>query len=166
MSQVHSKKLARRGSKAPGGRGQEDFYSLADPGDHDSVGARIKLMREHRGLTQKAFALKLGNVGRGAVALWETNRGGESKHLPRVAEVLGVPMEFFINGFAESDTNIAISIDEHALVDMYRGCEISGRLTLLRTASRLRRVAVSKKADAENTLEIGGRGAARSTQSE
>jgi transcriptional regulator with XRE-family HTH domain len=124
--------------------GPEAFYSLSEHSGGDSVGARIKLMREHRGLTQKALALELGDVSRVTVAFWETNRGGESKHLPRLAKVLGVPVEFFVDGLVEYDVKDNLSLDEKALVDLYRGCEVSQRLTILRTASRLRRACMSK----------------------
>jgi transcriptional regulator with XRE-family HTH domain len=114
-----------------------DMFSLMSPGSEDSVGARIKLLRQHRGITQEALAEAIGGVSRSAVALWETNRGGEANNLPRIAEVLGVPVEFFINGMASHDVTETLTVDESALVKLYRECGPSERLTLLRTAGRL-----------------------------
>ncbi len=114
-----------------------DMFSLMSPGSEDSVGARIRLLRQHRGLTQEAFAEALGGVSRSAVALWETNRGGEAHNLPRIAEVLGVSVEFFVNGMARQDVTATLSMDELALVRLYRECNAPEQLTLLRTAGRL-----------------------------
>ena len=118
-----------------------DVFSLTNPGSEDSVGARIKLLRQHRGITQEELADAIGGVSRSAVALWETNRGGEANNLPRIAEVLGVSVEFFINGMATHDVTERLSMDESALIGLYRGCTVSERLTLLRTAGRLKKQA-------------------------
>lgn len=114
-----------------------DMFTLMNPGSGDSVGARIRLLRQHRGLTQEALARTLGAVSRSAVALWETNRGGEARHLPRIAEVLGVSVEFFANGMARQDVTQTLSVDEYALIQLYRECSLPERLTLLRAAGRL-----------------------------
>jgi len=114
-----------------------DMFSLTSPESEDSVGARIRLLRQHRGMTQEEFAEALGGVSRSAVALWETNRGGEANNLPRIAEVLGVSAEFFINGMARRDINETLSMDENALIQLYRDCSAPEQLTLLRTAGRL-----------------------------
>ena len=116
-----------------------DTFTLRGSGSGDSVGARIRLLRHHRGLTQEAFADALGGVSRSAVALWETNRGGEATHLGRIAEVLGVTTEFFINGMAKQNVTETLTMDESALLEMYRGCDAAERLTLLRSAGRLRK---------------------------
>jgi transcriptional regulator with XRE-family HTH domain len=118
-----------------------DMFSLMSPGSEDSVGARIKLLRQHRGITQEELADQIGGVSRSAVALWETNRGGEANNLPRIAEVLGVSVEFFINGMASHDVTETLSVDESALISLYRGCGAPERLTLLRTAGRLKKQA-------------------------
>jgi transcriptional regulator with XRE-family HTH domain len=115
-----------------------DMFSLINPGSHDSVGARIRLLRNKRGLTQQELADEIG-VSRSAVALWETDRGGEAQHLPRIAEALGVSIDFFINGMASHNVNASLSADEHALVLLYRGCDAPDQLSLLRTAGRLMR---------------------------
>lgn len=121
-----------------------DIFSLTNPGSKDSVGARIRLLRQHRGMTQGEFADAIGGVSRSAVALWETNRGGEAQNLPRIADVLGVSVEFFVNGMARQDVNETLSIDEFALIKLYRECRASERLTLLRTAGRLNKLSARR----------------------
>lgn len=114
-----------------------DVFSLINPGSEDSVGARIRLLRQHRGMTQGEFAEALGGVSRSAIALWETNHGGEASHLPRIAEVLGVSIDYFITGMARHDAVETLSVDERALVRLYRSCAAPEQLTLLRSAGRL-----------------------------
>lgn len=116
-----------------------DVFTLQGGESGDSVGARIRLLRQHRGLTQEALADAIGGVSRSAVALWETNRGGEAQHLSRIADVLGVSVEFFINGMARQNVQATLTLDEHALIDLYRACDAAERLTLLRSAGRLQR---------------------------
>jgi transcriptional regulator with XRE-family HTH domain len=114
-----------------------DVFSMMNPGSEDSVGARIRLLRQHRGMTQEEFAKALGGVSRSSVALWETNRGGEANQLPRIAEVLGVSVEFFVNGMSRQDVTETLSVDESVLVKLYRTCVASELLILLRSAGRL-----------------------------
>jgi transcriptional regulator with XRE-family HTH domain len=113
-----------------------DVFSLASPGTGDSLGARIRLLRRRRGLTQEGLAAAVG-VSRSAVALWETNRGGEAQNLSAIATALKVPIEYFINGMARQDVQMVLSFEEASLVQLYRQCAAPERLTLLRTAGRL-----------------------------
>ena len=118
----------------PGGPAASPYLA---PGE--SVGTRIRLLRQRRGLTQEALADAIGDVTRSAVALWETGRGGEARHLPRIAEVLGVSVEFFITGMARQDTRATLTVEESALLGLYRDSDVAERLTLLRAAKRMQR---------------------------
>ena len=114
-----------------------DTFSVADPAAADSVGARIRLLRQRRGMTQEQLARVL-SVSRSAIALWETDRGGEAAHLSRIAAALGVAEDFFITGMARQSVHATLTVDENALLTLYRGCGVSERLALLRSAGRLR----------------------------
>lgn len=113
-----------------------NVFNVSNPVSQDSVGARIRLMRQHRGMTQEELAEAVG-VSRSAVALWETDRGGEADHLPRLSEILAVPVEFFVTGMARHNVVETLSIDESALIALYRVCSIPDQLRLLRLASQL-----------------------------
>jgi len=108
-------------------------------GPGDSIGARIRLLRQRRRMTQQDLATALGDVSRSSIALWETGRGGETKSLPRIAEVLGVPVEFFVNGMSRQDVAETVSVDERALLQLYRGCGALEQLMLMRAATQLNR---------------------------
>jgi transcriptional regulator with XRE-family HTH domain len=103
---------------------------------NNQVSARIRLLRMQRGFTQEEFAGALG-VSRSAVALWETNRGGETRHLSRIAKLLAVPVDALLNGMANHDMSVTVTADEWALIRDYRTCRPEGQLALLRAASRL-----------------------------
>ncbi|HEX2942493.1 MAG TPA: helix-turn-helix transcriptional regulator, partial [Rhodopila sp.] len=44
--------------------------------DHPAIGARIRAVRQDRGITQDDLARQVG-VSRSAVAQWETGRAGQ-----------------------------------------------------------------------------------------
>jgi transcriptional regulator with XRE-family HTH domain len=90
-------------------------------------------------MTQEDLAKALGKVSRSSVALWETGRGGETKKLLRIAEVLDVPVEFFVNGMSRQDVAEMISVDERALIRLYRNCGALEKLMLMRSAEQLTR---------------------------
>ena len=113
-----------------------DLFSLGNPGAKDSIGARIRLLRQRRGMTQSQLGAAIG-VSRSLVALWETNRSSQTHNLPQLANLLGVPQEFFVNGMIRSDVTVTLSSDEHALLVMYRGSSEARRLALLRKARQL-----------------------------
>jgi transcriptional regulator with XRE-family HTH domain len=102
----------------------------------DSVGSRIRLLRRHRKMTQKELADKL-HVSRSAVALWETNRGGEVQHIEDLGRALGVSADYFITGMGRRDEVMTLAIDETHLISLYRRCDPAGQLELLRQADRL-----------------------------
>ncbi|MBE7212529.1 MAG: helix-turn-helix transcriptional regulator [Gluconacetobacter diazotrophicus] len=114
-----------------------DAFSVADPAAADSVGARIRLLRQRRGMTQGQLAGELG-VSRSAIALWETDRGGETNHLTEIAATLGVKVDFFLTGMATQAVTAMLSVDENVLLTLYRACGAAERLALLRSAGRLR----------------------------
>ncbi len=113
-----------------------DLFSSDDPNAKDSMGARIRLLRQRRGMTQSDLGAALG-VSRSLVARWETNRSSGAHNLPRLAEQLGVAQEFFITGMIRSGITMTLSSDEWALLTMYRSCPGTQRLALLRRAKRL-----------------------------
>ncbi len=109
----------------------------------EGVGARIKLVRRDKGMTQGDLAQAVG-VSRSAVAQWETGRAGQlSANLSRIAGVLEVGVEYLLHGEDKHGSNMAASADEWALLRLYRECGGEDRQTLLRLARRLRNVPTS-----------------------
>lgn len=104
---------------------------------HEAIGLRIRDVRRERGLTQDQLAQAIG-VSRSAVAQWETGRAGQViGNLTRIAETLGVGVEFLAHGdnkLAAAEINQG---DELALLRLYRECKPEDRQLLLRTARRL-----------------------------
>ena len=117
-----------------------DLFSFNNPSGKDSIGARIRLLRQRQGMTQGELGAALG-VSRSLVARWETNRSGGAHNLPQLAKKLGVAQEFFINGMIRGGMTMIVSSDECALLTMYRGCPEAQRLTLLRKAGQLEKQA-------------------------
>ncbi len=113
-----------------------NLFTLSDPDAKDSVGARIRLLRQRRGMTQSELGAAMG-VSRSLVALWETNRSSEAHNLPQLSNTLGVSQEFFINGMIRGGVTMTLSSDEHALLVIYRSCSETQRLVLLRKAGQL-----------------------------
>ncbi len=113
-----------------------NLFSHGNPDAKDSIGARIRLLRQRRGMTQSELGAAMG-VSRSLVALWETNRCKEAHNLPQLAETLGVPQEFFISGMVRGGATMLLSSDECALLAMYRNCSETHRLALLRRAGQL-----------------------------
>ena len=116
------------------------LFSPGNPDAKDSIGARIRLLRQRRGMTQSELGAAMG-VSRSLVASWETNRSREAHNLPKLAETLGVPQEFFVNGMVRSGATMTLSSDECALLAMYRNCSETQRLALLRKAGALEKQA-------------------------
>lgn len=104
---------------------------LANPALGFHTGERIQLLRRQRGMNQESFAKAVG-VSRSFVAEWETNRGGELDYLERIAEVLGVPTEIFLNEMASHETQETVTIDEAELLRRYRCRDVRGKLMALR----------------------------------
>lgn len=102
----------------------------------DSIGARIRILRQARGMTQDELAAAC-EVSRSAVAQWETNRAGQLRgNIMRIAAALGVPVEHILEGArSESDP----TGDELAMIRLYRACSPDDRTFLLRTARKLAR---------------------------
>jgi transcriptional regulator with XRE-family HTH domain len=100
-------------------------------GSAHSIGDRIRMLRQQRGMSQKELSDALG-VSRSFVAHWETNLGGEMDYLEQIAAVLGVPAEFFLNNMASHDITETLTIDEADLLRLYRRCDIPARLAALR----------------------------------
>ena len=117
-----------------------NLFSPGNPDAKDSIGARIRLLRQRRGMTQSKLGAAMG-VSRSLVALWETNRSREAHNLPKLAKTLGVPQEFFVNGMVRNGAAMTLSSDECALLAMYRNCSETQRLALLRKAGDLEKQA-------------------------
>jgi transcriptional regulator with XRE-family HTH domain len=108
----------------------------------DSVGNRIRQIRGDRGWTQDQLATEVG-VSRSAVAQWETDRAGQVRgNLSRIADALGVSVEFLLHGAATRAPLGADTGDELALLRLYRECDSEDRAFLLRTARKLSRAAL------------------------
>jgi transcriptional regulator with XRE-family HTH domain len=90
-------------------------------------------------MTQDGLAVVVG-VSRSAVAQWETGRAGQlNANLARVAEALGVPVNWLMYGDAPHAALNAATGDELALLNLYRTLQAEDRQILLQTARRLAR---------------------------
>ena len=104
-----------------------------------AIGSRIRVMRRDRGITQDEFADQVG-VSRSAVAQWETGRAGQvTGNLSRIANILGVSVEYLLYGDDKRAPMEAHQGDELALLRLYRECEPEDRQTVLRLCRRLAR---------------------------
>jgi transcriptional regulator with XRE-family HTH domain len=107
------------------------------------IGARIRETRRKHGWTQDDLAEAVG-VSRSAVAQWETGRAGQlTPNLSRIAEVLGVGVEFLMYGEDKRASVPTRKGDELAMLRLYRECSPDDRQILLRTARRLAAVKTS-----------------------
>ena len=102
-----------------------------------AIGSRIRVMRRDRGITQDELADQVG-VSRSAVAQWETGRAGQvTGNLSRIANILGVSVEYLLYGDDKRAPMEAHLGDELALLRLYRACEPEDRQTVLRLCRRL-----------------------------
>ncbi len=102
----------------------------------ESVGARIRALRQSMGMTQDALAVAC-DVSRSAVAQWETDRAGQLRgNITRIAAALGTNVETLLEG---NRPGAELTGDELALVRLYRECDSEDRTFLLRTARKLAR---------------------------
>jgi transcriptional regulator with XRE-family HTH domain len=104
----------------------------------DSIGKLIRMLRQQSGLTQENLADALG-VGRSLVARWETDRGGEAFYIGRIAKVLGVLPEVFLNRMASQDAVESVTLDEAEVLHLYRDCDVAERIRTRRFLERLRK---------------------------
>ena len=119
----------------------ESVSESRDEGGNGAVGARIREARLARGMTQAALAAAVG-VTRSAVAQWETERAGQVRaNLTRIASVLGVSVQFLLEGSGAAAADRPENATELALLRLYRACTEEDRAFLLRTATRLARAA-------------------------
>ena len=99
------------------------FNSLTPAVPGESVGTRIRQVRADRGWTQDQLASEVG-VSRSAVAQWETDRAGQVRgNLTRIAEALGVSVEYLLHGTASRKPTGGETGDELALLRLYRVCD-------------------------------------------
>jgi transcriptional regulator with XRE-family HTH domain len=104
-----------------------------------NIGTRIRAARRDRNLTQDELAEIVG-VSRSAVAQWETGRTGQiTGNLTRIADALGVNVEYLVHGEDKRAMGEARQGDELALLRLYRECQPEDRQMLLQTARRLAR---------------------------
>lgn len=66
----------------------------------DTTGSRIRQIRQREGLSQQAFAARLG-VTRGAVGNWERNQGIKADNIRTVSETFDVSFDWIANGRGE-----------------------------------------------------------------
>lgn len=116
--------------------------------DIAAIGARIRSVREARGLTQVMLAERVG-VTRSAIAQWETGRSGQvGGNLAQAAAALGVGIEYLLLGNVDERQNLLsrdegphsaarLTGDEMALLRLYGECSAEDRQALLLLARRL-----------------------------
>ncbi len=101
------------------------------------IGTRVRDVRRERGWTQDEFARRVG-VSRSAVAQWETGRAGQvTGNLTRIAEVLGIGVEYLTFGNDKRAPGQVGQGDELALLRLYRECTPEDRQLALRMLRRL-----------------------------
>ena len=101
------------------------------------IGTRVRDVRRERGWTQDEFARRVG-VSRSAVAQWETGRAGQvTGNLTRIADVLGVGVEYLTFGNDKRAPGQVGQGDELALLRLYRECTPEDRQLALRMLRRL-----------------------------
>ncbi|GBQ23347.1 transcriptional regulator [Acetobacter estunensis NRIC 0472] len=111
----------------------------AELGSHETLGQRIRALRQYAGMTQAKLATVLG-LSRSAIAHWETDRDGRVRqYLPRLAELFEVPLEVFLNGMATQEAVVELTIDEVDLLRLYRSLDVGERLSVQRSIMRLLR---------------------------
>lgn len=104
-----------------------------------NIGARVRDIRRERGMTQDQLAERIG-VSRSAVAQWETGRAGQlTGNLSRIADVLGIGMEYLMHGADKRAAGQVGQGDELALLRLYRECSPEDRQLVLRMLRRLAR---------------------------
>ncbi|GBR02243.1 helix-turn-helix transcriptional regulator [Acetobacter oeni] len=108
-------------------------------GSHETLGQRIRALRQYAGMTQTELAQAIG-LSRSAIAHWETDRDGRVReYLPRLSELFQVPVEVFLNGMASQDATVELTIDEVDLLKLYRSLDVGERLSVQRSIVRLLR---------------------------
>lgn len=101
------------------------------------IGTRMRDVRRERGWTQDEFARRVG-VSRSAVAQWETGRAGQvTGNLTRIADVLGIGVEYLTFGNDKRAPGLVGQGDELALLRLYRECSPEDRQLALRMLRRL-----------------------------
>jgi len=104
-----------------------------------TLGARIRVLRRARGLTQDRLASTTG-VSRSAVAQWESDRSGHSAGmLRRIADALGVSVSMLRDGWDEGPANSMLTPQEQQLLSLYRSCSEEDRSVLLHVAEKIAR---------------------------
>jgi len=67
-----------------------------------TTGARIKLVRTAKGMTQQEFAEFLGGVTRGAVGNWELEKGITGANMELVARKTGASLDWLMTGCGDA----------------------------------------------------------------
>ncbi|GAJ28636.1 helix-turn-helix domain-containing protein [Acidomonas methanolica] len=138
-SQMVSQQLFRRWIR------ENDVSLVGNTGEKVSPSAelakKIVSLRKAHGMTQEDLAEKLG-LSRSAVAALETGRSSSTrKHVPTLAEIFGVPVDFFLTGMVEAETSMTVTADEADLLGLYRTLSPELKLKLQRLAETLTRQA-------------------------
>lgn len=97
---------------------------------------KIVTLRRSAGITQEEMAAALG-ISRSAVAAMETGRTSRAHlHLPRLAALFRVPVDFFLTGMVEENVTLTLGADEADLVDLYRRLSPELKITVQKYVER------------------------------
>ncbi|MCH4091216.1 helix-turn-helix domain-containing protein [Acetobacter sp.] len=97
---------------------------------------KIVTLRRSAGVTQEEMARALG-ISRSAVAAMETGRTSRAHlHLPRLAALFQVPVDFFLTGMVEENVTMTLGADEADLVDLYRRLSPELKITVQKYVER------------------------------
>ncbi|WP_249193597.1 helix-turn-helix domain-containing protein [Gluconobacter wancherniae] len=124
---------------------ENDAKLLQNEGSKASPAAelakKITTLRKACNTTQQELAESLG-ISRSAVAFMETGRTSSArKHIPNLAKIFQVPVEFFLSGMVEQETTMVLSNDEKDLIDLYRRLPAELKINIQKYAERQTRKA-------------------------
>ena len=96
------------------------------------VGDSIRSLREGAGITQEQLG-KIAGVSPNAVSQWENKRAvPRMGAIQRMADYFGVPKSLIMGD--RNSTTETLSVDERALLVLFRSCNKQGKINLLEYA--------------------------------
>ena len=106
-----------------------------------TISERIFMLLKERGMTECAFAKKIG-ITRASVNGWKRNGGSPSaNHIMKICEVLEVTPEYLLSGKeSKSDKKSVLTVKEKELVFTYEQVSPSTQKRMLEYAKRLKRM--------------------------
>ena len=109
-----------------------------------TIGARVRLLRKKRGLSQVELAARVG-ITQGSLSLIETNKtevpAGET--LAALCRVLQTTPDFIVAGAGDPDS-IESAMQEHELVHLWRDMPHDARMLVLENAKAVSRAFSAK----------------------